>query len=107
MAKFEDVLEEVKRGIIEIVTREGTEYIDAAVRDAEAFLKESREELERWLKQLAAGQLSKDELASLVRGKKDLAEMVALKQAGLAAARIDRIRTALINLVITAVGKLV
>lgn len=107
MAKFEDVVEEVKRGIVEIVTREGRQYLDAAVQDAEAFLKGSREDIERWLKQLAAGQLVKNEFASLVRGKKDLAEMVALKQAGLATASIDRIRTALIDLVITAVGKLV
>ena len=36
--------------------------------------------------------------ASLVRGQKDLAEMLALKQAGMAAVKIDRIRVAVIDL---------
>ena len=48
--------------------------------------------------------MSKDELDFLIRGKKDLAKMNALTQAGLTAVRIDQIRLALIDLLVKAAG---
>jgi hypothetical protein len=56
--------------------------------------------LRRWTKLLAQGDLSKDDFEWLVAGKKDLAEMEALKQTGLALVRLERFQNALISLVI-------
>lgn len=107
MSKFDDFLHEVKTGAREIAQREVAEFLDAAAKDAQAFLNAVEDDLRRWTQQLASRQLSMDEFESLVKGEKDLAQMVALKEAGLAAIRIERIRNALIDLVVKAAGKMI
>ena len=107
MSRFGDFLNEVKTGGVEIAKQEAVGFLDAATKDVEAFLNDLKADLERWIQQLAAGQLSMTDFEFLVKGKKDLAQMVALKQAGLAAIRIDRMRNALIDLIIKAAGKMI
>jgi hypothetical protein len=68
--------------------------------DAEAFVKKSAEKLERWTKLLAAGDLTKDEFASLVRSQKDLAELKALTKAGVQASRLQNFRDKLVDVAI-------
>lgn len=74
------------------------EYRDAALKDGDAFFRKTREDLERWAALLAKGQLTADEVTWLVRGKKDLATLAALEQAGLALAARDRFRDGLLDL---------
>ncbi len=107
MSRFDDFLNEVKTGAVEIAKREAADFLDAATKDAQAFLNDVKTDLKTWTQQLAAGQLSMTDFEFLVKGQKDLAEMVALKEAGLAAIRIDRMRNALIDLIITAAGKMI
>jgi hypothetical protein len=76
------------------------EMTDAALQDGRAFLNQTQDDLKRWARLLEEGKLSRDEFESLVRGQKDLAEMEALKRAGLAAARADRFRDALIDRIV-------
>ncbi len=76
------------------------DFSQAATKDGQAFLKKARADLERWTKALARGRLSKADFEWLVQGKKDLAEMEALKQAGLGLVRVDQFRSSLIDLVI-------
>jgi hypothetical protein len=52
------------------------------------------------------GELSKKDFEWLLKSKKDLAEMESLKQKGLAQARIDRLKTALLQSVIGSVAKM-
>ena len=105
MATFDQIADEVKRGLLQLLAQDGQSAVQAALSDGAAFLQDTRSDLDRWTQQLAAGQLSKDECASLVRGRQDLAQMAGLKRAGLAAIRIDQIKNALIQLIITAAGK--
>ena len=105
--KFDNFLKEVKAGVIAIARGEAKEFAKQARADGQKFVDAIRADLEKWARQLAAGELSKSDFDFLVRGKKDLAEMNALTQAGLAAVRVERIRTASIALIVTAAGKLV
>jgi len=105
--KFDAFLKEVKAGVIAIARGEAKEFAKQARADSKKFVDAIRADLEKWTRQLAAGELSKGDFDFLVRGKKDLAEMNALTQAGLAAVRIERIRTASIDLITTAASKLV
>lgn len=107
MSKFDDFLHEVKTGTQQIAQQEAAEFLEAATKDAQAFLNDLETDLKTWTQQLASGQLSLTDFEFLVKGKKDLAQMVALKEAGLAVIRIDRVRNALINLVIKAAGKMI
>ena len=107
MLDFDRFFQELKNGASEIAKREAAEFVPEATDDGQDFLEAIKNDLETWSKQLADGELSKEDFAFLVKGKKDLAKMKALTQAGLAAIRIDRIRLAMIDLIITAAGKIV
>jgi hypothetical protein len=107
MVDFDAFFKELKTGARAIALQEAKGFVKEATSDGKDFLNTIKEDLELWTKQLAEGNLSLEDFEFLVKGKKDLAEMKALTQAGLAAIRIDQIRTAMIELVITAAGKLV
>jgi len=100
MAIFDDFLNALKDGLKQLVADTVQDFTQAATKDGRAFLDKARADLERWTSALAHGHLSKDDFAFLVKGKKDLAEMEALKQAGLALVRLDQFRSSLIDLVV-------
>lgn len=100
MPDFDDFLENLKKGLEELAKKNWGEFREAAEKDGKAFVEKTKEDLRRWTKLLAQGDLSKDDFEFLVAGKKDLAEMEALKQAGLTLVRLERFQNALISLVI-------
>lgn len=104
---FDEFFETLKVGVVDIAKTEATDFLDQAKDDGQKFLEQNRAKLQRWTKMLAAGDLTPHEFSFLVKGMKDLAQMHALTQAGMAAIRVDRIRVAVIDLVIMAAGKLV
>lgn len=102
MADFDDFRAAVADGAREL-GRDVLEGLgDEARADAEAFLARTESDLRRWTKLLAAGELTEEDFADLVAAKKALAEIHALRQAGLARARLERFRARLVNLVIDA-----
>src|ERR1044071_4136891 len=78
------------------------QYTRQAVSDVKDFLAKSKEDLKRWIEELARGEMDKDEFDSLVKGQADLAEMHALKQAGLAAVQIDTFVNGVLDIIVSA-----
>jgi predicted transcriptional regulator len=101
MSDFDKFWDALKAGLVELAKTLGQQYLAAALQDGQNFLRAQQAELQRWTAELAAGQLSKEEFEDLVMGQKDLAEMVVLKQEGLAQVQVDRFVTGVLNLVIT------
>jgi hypothetical protein len=64
-----------------------------------------KDALQTWFKQPTDGQLSKEDFKYLVKGRKDLAEMTAMTQIGLAKIRVERIVNGAIDLVINSALK--
>lgn len=93
MADFSKFLDVLKDNIAELAKTNVKEYAESAIKDGESFIKSTKSDLELWTKQLISGELSKKDFEWLLKSKKDLAEMTALMQAGLAKARIDKFRT--------------
>jgi hypothetical protein len=77
-------------------------FTKQAIADGKAFLNEARDDLERWVGELERKEIDKSDFESLVRGQKDLAEMQALKQAGLAQVSIDTFTNGVLDIVINA-----
>jgi hypothetical protein len=77
-------------------------FTDQAVSDTEDFLRRSKAGVERAAALLAQGQIDKDDFEDLILGKKDLAEMHGLKQAGLASATIDTFVNGVLQILINA-----
>jgi DNA repair ATPase RecN len=77
-------------------------YTSQALSDVKEFLQQSKDDLKRWIEELARGEIDKDEFESLVQGQADMAEMRALKQAGLAAVQIDTFTNGVFDIVVSA-----
>lgn len=106
MPDFAEFWKSLRDGLRQLVERDWRDYRDAALEDGEAFLTKTRADLERWATLLAGGQLSADEVAWLLQGKKDLALLQALRQAGLALVAQDRFRQSLLELLTSSLRKL-
>lgn len=100
MPGIDDFLRVLGERVAALVTDTFKKHVDAARRDAEAFLAATRADLERWGQLLAAGELTPDDFQWLVKGRVDVAKMAALKQAGLAKARLDGFKRALLATVV-------
>ncbi len=106
MPIFEDFLIELKNNLLSVV-KEGFEtYKEQVLADGSAFAEKTKDDLQKWLKQLKEGALTKDDFEFLVKGKGDLAEMEALKLAGLAAVEIDLLKQSIIKTVIGTAEKM-
>lgn len=100
MSDFSNFLGVLRDKLKELAQTSWGEYKEAAIQDGRSFVDKTRADLERWTKLLATGELSKEDFAWLVKGKEDLAELEALKLAGLAAAQLDQFRHDLVDTVI-------
>ena len=100
MATYQDYLDALKPALQSLAKDTLASYTQQATADGQAFLDTQKANLNKWTQQLVSGDLSRADFTDLVQGIQDLAELVALKQAGLAAARLDGFRTSLMNLVI-------
>ena len=78
------------------------QYTHQTISDVKDFLERSKDDLKRWIEGLARGDMDKDEFQSLVKGQADVAEMRALKQAGLAAVQIDTFTNGVLDIVASA-----
>ena len=78
------------------------QYTAQALTDVKNFLQQSKDDLKRWVEELARGEMDKEEFESLIQGQADVAEMRALKQAGLAAVQIDTFTNGLLDIVVSA-----
>lgn len=105
MATFDEFLETLKTELVEFAEYSWKTYKTAAVSDSKAFLEKCKGDLERWTKMLAKGELTRDDFEWLVVGKKDLAELVALKQKGLAKVALDRFINGLIDTIVSTAFK--
>ena len=100
MPDVDAFLDALKDEITDLAETHLEELQEAAREDGVAFLNQTQDDLKRWGRLMAQGELSREEFESLVRGQKDLAEMEALKQAGLAAVRAEQFRDALLDRIV-------
>jgi hypothetical protein len=89
MATFQDFENNLKTAIDVIVQKNYSDFVNEAATDATTFLNEAKNDLARWTDLFAANSIDEDELTVLIESDKDLLELHALKQAGLAQARWD------------------
>jgi hypothetical protein len=79
------------------------QFTKQAVTDTRDFLDKTRSDIERWAGEFARKEIDEDDVGSLLRGQKDLAEMQALKQTGLAQVSIDTFTNGVLEIAVTAI----
>lgn len=75
-------------------------FVEQAVADARDFQQKAEKQIAEWLVDFAHGDITQKNLESLVRGERDLAEMRALKQAGLSRVALDTFTQGFIEIVL-------
>ena len=107
MLDFTKFLADLEKQLVELAKNMFTENWQAAVKDGQDFLDNSKEKLKKYLLLLNNGDIDQDDFQSLVAGLSDLAKMEMLKQAGLKAAQIDKFRIKVLALIIDAAFKFI
>jgi len=97
---FEEIFKSLKSQVEELARMFLQQYSKQAVKDGRKFLEETRENLKRWTVLLVEKRITTEDFEWLVLSQKDLAKMLALKQAGLSVIRIEQFRNSLLNLVV-------
>lgn len=100
MPSFNDFLSTLKTDLLDFAEANLNEYKDELLRDGNAFVTKAQEDIKRWTEALTTGALNKKDFEFLLRGKKELAEMEALKQIGLSKIRINKITDGIIGIVV-------
>ncbi|MGE5173353.1 MAG: hypothetical protein ACM3MD_05940 [Betaproteobacteria bacterium] len=99
MASFDDFWVKLHVELVELSSYSWRGYRDAAISDGKDFLEKTKDDMQRWCTMLKDGKLSQDDFALLLVGKKDRAELAALRRRGLPQAALDRYFNELINAV--------
>jgi hypothetical protein len=105
MIDFNRFLDTLKTDLGGVIKEFGEDFKEDILKDAEAFATKTRDDLEKWSQQLKDGEISIADFEFLVKSKKDLAEMEALKQKGLAQAKLDKLKADILDTVVGSVQK--
>ena len=96
---FQQIIETLKTEVVKLALATFQNYKNEAKADALKLLDDLKQNLENWTSQLVSGELSKEDFEFLVLAQKELIEMNALKQAGLALIKADEFKNSLLNLI--------
>jgi hypothetical protein len=105
MASFGDFKTELESELKDLIQKSWKAVSGQALSDAQDFVKDSEADLQRWTSALANHSLTEQDFEFLLAAKKDVAELSALKEAGLAQVQLDRFINAVIGAVINAATK--
>jgi hypothetical protein len=96
---FQKLFETLKNEVSALAISTFKKYEKEAEADSLKLLDKLKSNLKTWTQQLSDGKLSIKDFEFLILGQKELIEMIALKQAGLAAIQIDELKGNLLNLI--------
>jgi hypothetical protein len=102
MANIDNILKSIEDQTKSLAERLFKQYTQQALSDMKGFLQKTKDDLGRWASELAQNKIDADEFKSLVEGELDVAEMRALKQAGLAQVQIDTFTSGVLDIIVTA-----
>ena len=109
MADFNQIFNDIKSQLGPLAEQNLQQFAAQGKQDAEAFLEQSRANLQKWVQQLANKEIDEDGFRWLVESQKAAAEMVALRAANVATLQTEQFRDSVLNLVVTtavsAIGK--
>jgi hypothetical protein len=98
-ASIDQIGSTIINGIADLAKRSFGSYLSEARQCGVETLQAMKVELERWTQELKSGKIDPDDLEDLVAGREDLIKLDALKQAGIAAIELDKLKAGIVNLV--------
>lgn len=102
MPDFNKIFDDIKSQLGPLAEQDLKQFAAQGKQDAEAFLEQSRANLQQWMQQLANKEIDQDEFRWLVESQKSAAEMVALRAANAGTLQVEQFRDSVLNLVVNA-----
>ena len=97
---FEAFIRMLKESLRDRLATEWPAFRAALFQIGDGFVDRTRSDMARWTGLLSTGALSRDDFEWLVFGRRELAELEALRFAGLSLAQIDRFRAMLVETIV-------
>lgn len=104
---FEELLKQLKAELLKVLGDKFEDYKTESKKDIEAFLKVSKQKLERWTKLLAAKELTVKDYEWLLKSQKELLVLNALYQAGISKIKLGHLKNKIIKTILDTVVSVV
>jgi hypothetical protein len=104
---FDELCQEIETGVASLAKSSLEDYPAAAKAAGQTIVNSLKCDLQQWVADVNAGYLTLQDLNFLVNAEETLVELTALKQAGLAAERIDQFKAGVINIITGAIAGMI
>ena len=104
---FNQFYQNIESGVETLAKSSLHDYLNQAKTDGKAIIDGMKANLQQWAVEAEEGALTAEDMGFLVKEQAALAEMTSLKEAGLAAVRIDQFKTGITKVVTGAVAGLI
>jgi hypothetical protein len=104
---FDKLFDTLKSGVVDLAKSTMKDYASQATKDGQNVLNKLKTDIEIWSKQVAIGNLSAEDLKFLIEGRKELTQMKALQQVGIAKIQLEKFQIGLTNLIINSILKVI
>jgi hypothetical protein len=102
MADFNKIFDDIKQQVAAQANTDLKEFSDQGKQDAQAFLDQSRDRLQKWMQLLADKQIDEDEFGWLIESQKAAAQMEALRKANAGSMQIEKFRDSVFQITVNA-----
>lgn len=92
-------IDELKRNLQKLAAGPYQKYSSQLIKDGTAFAVKLEEDLKKWAAEYSIQEMTKEEFESLIKSKKNLLEMEALKHVGLPKTDLNKIRNSIVETV--------
>lgn len=100
---FEKILNELKGNLLELFNDKYGNFTKESKKDIDAFLKESRNKLERWTMLLKEQKLTLEDFEWLVKSQKDLFHLKALQTAGVSRISLGHFKNKVVKTIVNVI----
>ena len=107
MKTIEEFWKQLLKNVISFSADKWSELKADAIADSNKFLTQVKDDVQRWVTLLVEGKLTSADLEWLIKGKRDLAKLLLLKEKGLTQPDLDKFFEGLVGTIITTAFKLV
>ena len=104
---FDAFFQNIETNVASLAKSSLHDYATEAKTDGQTIVNGMKAELQQWTAELEEGALTLDDLNFLLKEEAALVEMASLKEAGLAAVRIDEFKVGITNVITGAVAGLI
>ena len=99
MSFLDDFFNEIKDEMTALARESLEGFLEEIQKETRLFLKQSAKDLQRWMDLVKSKGLTDRDFVWLLKSKKDLMELAALKKAGLSLVKIEETRNKLLGII--------